>query len=132
MWIYDGVVIDEPDPSFIGFVYVITRLDTGRAYIGKKLLKFKRSKTIKGKKKKLLIDSDWKSYWGSNKTLQEEVKTLGEDLFKREIVRFCKTKGDCSYHEARLQFENRVLENPTLWYNEFIGCKIHRSHVKSY
>jgi len=40
----------------------------------------------------------------------------------------CKTKGECSYYEAKKQFEYDVLLNDE-FYNEFIGCKIHSKHL---
>jgi hypothetical protein len=130
MWLYNGELIDDSTlEDYIGFVYVITRLDNDKRYIGKKLLKFKRTKKVKGKKKRFLIESDWQTYWGSNKTLLQEVSTLGESAFRREIVRLCRTRGECNYHEAKLQFENGVLES-NMWYNDHILVRVHRSHIK--
>jgi hypothetical protein len=130
MWLYYGEPINEDSLSdFIGFVYIITNLDSGRQYIGKKLLKFKRTKTVKGKKKKILVDSDWKTYWGSNKVLIEEVQSLGQDKYKREIVRLCKSRGELNYFEAKYQFTLGALESER-FYNEWVACKIHKAHLK--
>ena len=130
MWLYDGKEIDESQlEDYIGFVYVITNETNGRRYLGKKLLKFKRTKKVKGKKKKLLVDSDWRDYWGSNKVLIEEVKALGPEKFKREILRLCKARGEMNYFEAKYQFDSSVLESD-LWYNEWIMVKVHRAHLK--
>lgn len=130
MWIYNNNTIDETIlENYIAFVYLITNLTNNRKYIGKKLLKFRRTKTVKGKKKKLLIESDWKTYWGSNKDLQADVKELGETNFKREILHFCKTKGESNYLEAKLQFDNNVLLSDE-WYNGQILVRLHSSHVK--
>lgn len=129
-WYYNGVIIDsEILDEYIGFVYNITNLTNGRKYIGKKLLKFKRTRQVKGKKKRTLVESDWKAYYGSNKELQADVETLGSYNFKREILRLCKTKGECNYHEALEQFTNKVLESDD-WYNSWISVKIHKAHVK--
>jgi hypothetical protein len=130
MWIYDGQPIDESIlVDYIGFVYKITRLSDGKGYIGKKLLKASRTKQIKGKKKKVSVDSGWKKYWGSNKELQEDVKALGEDAFSREILRFCKGKGELNYMEMKYQIQFEVLESGN-FYNEWIMVKVHRSHLK--
>ncbi len=130
MWLYYGEPINEDSlGDFIGFVYIITNLDSRRQYIGKKLLKFKRTKTVKGKKKKILIDSDWKTYWGSNKVLIEEVQSLGQDKYKREIVRLCKSKGELNYFEAKYQFTLGALESDA-YYNDLIMVRVHRSHLK--
>jgi len=111
-----------------GFVYEITNLTNNKKYIGKKLLKFKRSKIVKGKRKRTLIESDWKSYYGSNKELQADVELLGLHNFKREILRLCKTKGECNYQEAKLQFSLDVLEDLN-YYNSWIAVKVSRSHL---
>lgn len=64
-WFFNGTEFStEPPDGSVGFIYMITRLDSGRKYIGKKLLKFSRTKTIAGKKKKMTVDSDWKTYYG--------------------------------------------------------------------
>lgn len=134
-WIYHGNEIksldDLPEVGYIGFVYQITNLVSDKKYIGKKLLKFTRTKKVNGKNKKVQIDSDWQQYFGSNKILNEDVVLLGEDKFKREILYFCKTKGHCNYLESMLQFQNKVLESDE-WYNENIMCKIHGSHVRNF
>jgi len=51
-WVYNGSNITEAPEGAIGFVYLVTRLDTGRKYIGKKLLTFMKTKVVKGKKKR--------------------------------------------------------------------------------
>lgn len=128
-WTYNDKKIDETTlEQFIGFVYLITNKITHRKYIGKKLLQFSRTKQVKGKKKRIKVDSDWKTYYGSNKELQEDVVKLGEENFTREILRFCKRKGECSYYEAKFQFENDVLLSDD-WYNSFVGCRIHKIHM---
>lgn len=130
MWLYDDTPVDESAlESYIGFVYVIENMNNGRLYIGKKLLKFKRTKKVKGKNKKILVDSDWKSYWGSNKVLQEDVKELGETKFTRKILRLCKNRGEMNYYEAKYQFELGVLESDR-FYNDAIMVRVHRSHLR--
>ena len=138
-WYYKGEPVEEIDEKYTGFVYIITNLVTGKAYIGKKLSKFSKTNiktvTLKNgtkKKKKIRskIDSDWKTYWSSSKEVIEDVKALGEDKFKREILMFCLSKGTASYFEAKLQMQNEVLENPDKWYNGIVNCRVHRSHIK--
>lgn len=129
-WIYETNAIDETIlDSYVGFVYCITNNVDDKKYIGKKLLKFKKSKMIKGKKKKILVESDWKKYWGSNKNLIADVEELGEDKFVREILMLCKSKGECNYWEAKLQFQYCVLETDR-FYNDQIMVRVHRSHIK--
>ena len=138
-WIYKGEPVEEIEEKYTGFVYIITNLVTGKAYIGKKLSKFSKTttKTVTlkngNKKKKKIrskVDSDWKTYWSSSKEVQDDVKALGEDKFTREILMFCLSKGTASYFEAKYQMQNEVLENPDKWYNGIVNCRVHRSHIK--
>lgn len=128
-WLYNEEVFNEPSDEHYGFVYKITNLSTGKIYIGKKLFWFKKTKMLKGKKKRYLAPSDWKTYYGSSIALKADVESLGVDLFKREIVKLCRNKGECSYYEAKAQFDNSVLLNPELYYNDWIICRVHRKHI---
>ena len=128
-WFYDGKPFEEPSEEHYGFVYKLTNITTGKAYIGKKLFWFKKTKVLKGKKKRYLAPSDWKKYYGSSKAVQADVDQFGVDIFKREIIVLCKNKGECSYYEAKAQFDNDVLLNPDKFYNDWIICRVHRKHV---
>lgn len=112
------------------FVYRITNTLDGRMYIGKKLIWFKGFKSVKGKKKRILKESDWRTYCGSNTELQHDIKQHGIDQFTFHIEGYFKTKGEASYHEARLQLLEDVLYYPDKYYNQYVGCRIHRSHLK--
>ena len=146
-WLYQGEPFDEsmiPDKA-LGFVYKISRLSDGKAYIGRKLIffrktsvktlyrKLKKGETGKGakykKKTTTLVHSDWREYWGSSERLLADIETLGVENFKKEILCFCSTKGELSYLEARTQMDHRVLENQDQWYNGQIQCRIHHTHV---
>ena len=131
MWLFENKEVDSDIiDDYIGFVYCITNNVTGKKYIGKKLFKNTRRTKVKGqtRRKKTVKESDWKEYWGSNKVLQEDVQTLGEDNFERIILKLCKTKGECNYWEAKYQMQYEVLESDD-WYNEWIMVKVHRSHI---
>lgn len=131
MWLYQDREFTEADVGDnVGFVYLITNLLDGRRYIGKKLFHFSKTKQVKGKKKKYKAPSDWPTYWSSSPELQADVARLGESNFRREILFLCGNKGTLSYIEAREQFAYRVLEQPDLWYNSLIQCRVHRTHVK--
>jgi len=120
---------DDIDGNY-GFVYIITNTVNDRKYIGKKWFWSLRKKKIKGKKraKRVKLESDWKDYYGSSAELLADIEKYGKDNFKREILVLCKTKGDTSYHEARLQFEFRVLESDE-YYNSWIICKVRKNHI---
>ena len=132
MWYYKSKEYDETPEEYQGFVYLIAELDTNKKYIGKKNFwkpkvlpkNSKRSRRVRAR-----VESDWKDYYGSNKELQLLVESKGSDNYRRDILRLCKTKGEMSYYEAKLQFENEALLRDD-YYNEFIGCKIHSKHIK--
>jgi len=131
MWVYDNNEFNETPDEFQGFVYMVTEKDTGKKYIGKKFFwKPKILPITKTRKRRVRTraESDWRTYYGSNKEVQTLVESKGKDNYKREILKLCKSKGECSYYEAKLQFQYDVLLSNE-FYNEFIGCKIHSKHI---
>lgn len=135
-WSVDNLpFMPENISEYVGFVYLITRLDTGRKYIGQK--KFARRLTkppLKGKKRKRvsLIDSDWMGYWSSNKTLQEEVKQIGEKNFRREILHLCRSKAELNYLELKEQILADAILKPEEYYNEYCGGRINRKQLSKF
>jgi len=132
MWHYNGKLFDETPEEYQGFVYMITENDTGMKYIGKKFFwKPKILPKTKTRKRRVRTrtESDWRKYFGSSKEVQELVEQKGADNYTREILKLCRTKGECSYYEMKYQFEYDVLLKPDEYYNAFIGGKIHRKHV---
>ena len=111
-----------------GFVYMITHLKTGRKYIGKKFFTKSKTKQVQGKKKRSRVSSDWMTYWGSNKKLQEEVKENGVDQYIREILHLCKTRSECSYWETWEIFSRHALMHES-YYNEWVSCRIRKDHL---
>lgn len=126
-WTFNGEPFSDT-ADFSGFVYLIVNKLTDRAYIGKKNFYFSKTKQVKGKKKRFKVESDWREYWSSSDELKEDVKRLGEENFTREILYLCKTKGEMNYLEAFEQFTRGVLLSDK-YYNGYIMCRIHRSHV---
>jgi hypothetical protein len=129
-WFYKSEPFDTVPENVVGFVYRITNLTNNKQYIGKKLFTKAKTKQVKGKKKKYRVESDWQNYYGSNKQLQEDIQTQGKENFMREILHLCVSRGNCSYLEAKEQFEHKVLEHPDLFYNDWIMVKTHRRHLK--
>jgi hypothetical protein len=123
---------EEELSSWQGFVYEIEEIDTKMKYIGKKF--FWKPKILpvtktRKRRKKTLVESDWKTYFGSNKLLKENVSNKAESNYNRKIIRLCETKGECSYYEALYQFKYSVLLRED-YYNEYIQCRIHSKHIK--
>lgn len=135
-WHYEGKIFDpeyESLEEWTGFVYVITEIESGMKYVGKKF--FHKKKTLpvtksRKRRKHMRVESDWKDYFGSSETVKLLLEQKGADAFKREIIRLCKTKGDCSYYEAKEQFDREVLLNDE-YYNGIINCRISRKHLSS-
>jgi hypothetical protein len=131
VWFYHNTAeqfnIDDAE-GYFGFVYLITHNPTGRKYIGKKFFTKAGTRQIKGKKKKIRKSSDWETYWGSNTELQAEVTKNGEEQYTREILHLCKTRSACSYWETWEIFNRHALLNEN-FYNGWVSCKIHKSHV---
>jgi hypothetical protein len=98
--------------EFFGFIYEITNTVTGKFYIGKKqcLRKIKR-KPLKGKTRNRIDhkESDWKIYTGSSNDLLEDIKKYGKENFTFKILRFCNSKWELSYFEAKEQMARDVL-----------------------
>ena len=127
MWTYQEKPIDELPEDVVGFVYQITNTTNDRMYIGKKLAKFKRSRRpLKGRKNKrrYKVDSDWQEYYGSSDELTFDIKKLGKEYFKREILFYCYSKAELNYVEAREQFARKVLESDN-YYNGHIRVRVH-------
>ena len=134
-WSYQGRVItsisDMPVGTY-GFIYEVIYKPTDTRYIGKKVLYFERNKRLGKKalnalmeeraekgvrgrvplKQKVVSESDWVSYFGSQKeilTLSKE-DNAGENWEKR-ILQFVPNKKLLTYYETKYLFKNGILED---------------------
>tara|TARA_R110000772_G_scaffold7679_1_gene25892 strand:+ start:1095 stop:1586 length:492 start_codon:yes stop_codon:yes gene_type:complete len=134
-WSYQGRVItsisDMPKGTY-GFIYEVIYKPTDTRYIGKKVLFFERNKRLGKKalealkeeraekglrgrvplKQKVVSESDWVSYFGSQKeilTLSKE-DNAGENWEKR-ILQFVPNKKLLTYYETKYLFKNGILED---------------------
>lgn len=134
MWYYNNEVFtSEMIGDYAGFVYCITNTLTNKKYVGKKTFKSTRTlPPLKGKsrKRKVVKESDWMTYYGSSEDVKMLVEEQGPETFHREILHLCKTKGEMGYLELKEQVEREVLLSEE-YYNGIIQAKIHRSHVQS-
>ena len=133
MWYYQNKLINEikdlPKDTF-GFIYQTTHTPTGKKYIGKKSLMYNLKKKL-GKKEKLLWEgkgrppvykrvlkeSDWKTYYGSHSFIKEANK---EDL-TREILEIAYHKKELTYLECKYQFTLGVLESRSYLNDNILG-----------
>ena len=130
-WSYQGKLVKELPKDCEAFVYLITNTTNGMMYVGKKLSKFKTTKKpLKGRKNKRrgTKESDWRTYWGSSEKLIADIEKLGGDIFTREILYYCPSRGVASYLEAKEQFERKVLEVDD-YYNGIINVRIGGSKI---
>ena len=136
-WIYIDPIYPE---DWFGFVYLIKNKVNGRIYVGKKVFwnntKKKLTKTEiaeqtgPGRKpthKIVTKESNWMTYWGSNKELLEDVKTEGKGKFERKILKLCKSKKELTYYELHYQCIYEVLLNNA--YNDNILGKFYRKDL---
>lgn len=125
---WTGVVPNPED--YEGFVYCITR-DDGKYYIGMKFTVSRRRVKVKDSKRRKRIekDSDWKHYKSSCKELVADIKQLGTDRFKFEILGWYKTRSGVRYAELSYQVKNDVLTDPNS-YNSNVLAKFFRSNIE--
>ena len=123
-WLYDGKIFESEDiEDYFGFCYLLTDLENGKMYIGRKY--FHKNRKKKGQRKRVRSESDWKTYYSSSKKVQHLVQEFGGARFKREILGLWKKKGQVNYNETKLLFNHNVLEavnhhGEKLYYNDNI------------
>lgn len=96
--------VEQLPEECIGFVYIIENARLDKFYIGKKILKHKRTKPpLKGKKRKRVtyVESDWMTYMGSS----DETKLWNPADCDREILYLCGRKDEMTYYETKAIFE---------------------------
>jgi hypothetical protein len=121
-WTYKGNIFQSEDiGKYVGFVYLITNLLTGKKYIGQKLFTKATSRIVNGKTKKSRGVSTWKKYYGSSIDVKFDVQKLGRDNFKREILYLCENKSLMNYLEALEIFRRGALISEN-YYN--LWCKV--------
>ena len=134
-WVYQGRVItsikDMPEGTY-GFIYEVIYKPTDIRYIGKKVLYFERNKKLGKKalkllqeerakqglrgrtpsKQKVVTESDWKSYFGSQKEIVSLSKQdISSKNWEKRILQFVPTKKLLTYFETKYLFEKGILEN---------------------
>ena len=124
-WLWEGNHIkDEEVPeSAVGFIYMIEHIPTGKYYIGKKNLWAKRTlPPLKGtkRKRKIIKESDWKSYMSSNQWIKEEA-SVDITAFKKKILQFCYSAKSLTYYELYWQMKYNVLADENSLNDNLLG-----------
>ena len=143
-WRYKDQLITEisdmPEGTY-GFIYRVIHLPTKKKYIGKKVLFFernvklgkreteqlkeeRRSQGIGGRvptKKKVIKESDWKTYYGSEEEIKKLARSSKPEDWTREILEFVPTKKLLTYYEIKHIFINDALEDPDFTNQNILG-----------
>ena len=107
-WIYKGNPFTSDDiGDYYGFVYRITNTTNGKTYIGRKY--FVQKRKPRGGKRRVTSESDWKRYFGSSEELKQDIKCIGRDSFRREILSLHTTLGQVHYVETKQLFLHNVV-----------------------
>ena len=107
-WIYEGAPFTSDDiGDYYGFVYRITNTSTQKSYIGRKY--FYQKRKPRGGKRRVTSESDWKRYYGSSDDLKRDIREIGKDSFRREILSLHTTLGKVNYEETKQLFFYNVL-----------------------
>lgn len=147
---------DFPEEA-VGFTYKITNTTQGKIYYGQKTLKTTRNTPIakstydrlkaegeevsrrKNKKKskkgapvwnhrrKVIKESNWKTYKGSNKVLKADIKK--GDKYIKEIIDICYSKTELNYRELQLIVCSGCFDEKDDCYNEWISFKIRKEFI---
>lgn len=134
MWYWQGYPLDDEqkdkliEEGIIGFVYIITEFSTKKKYVGKKLwITTRKLPPLKGQKRRRtkVVETDWRSYYGSSENVKKLIEEKGPEEFHREILHFCYNKAELAYLEAREQFEREVLLRDD-YYNGIINLRCGR------
>ena len=129
-WIYRGKILQSEDvENYVGMVYLLKNKQNNRQYIGKKFFWTRATRSVKGKRKKVKVESDWKKYYGSSKSLLSDIEQIGIDKIERHVLLLCNTKTQCAYYELKEQVDRNVLLRED-YYNEFVGGKINGRHLE--
>jgi len=136
-WLYEGepFITDHIGDQF-GFVYRITNLQSGRQYIGRKYFTSRRKPRSGKSKRRVTSESDWKKYYGSSDELKSDVKRLGREIFKREILSLHSTKGKVNFEETKQLFINNVLSEalsdgtPAYYNSNILGRYYRKDYFK--
>ena len=143
-WLYASNTLDtinDMPANVIGFVYLITHVDTGLKYIGKKSLYTTRNipygkkayeqlkiarqelgmRGATPKKQKVIKESNWLNYYSSNDIIRNMVKEGKQCEFQREILQYAYDKKELTYLETKFQFLHNVLEDDNYLNSNILG-----------
>ena len=117
-----------PNLKKFGFVYLIINTQNGKGYVGCKQYFAMNKKKTKHK---------WETYTGSSKYLNADIKKIGKENFRFEVISEYKNKRSLRYYEMYYQIKWDVLTSviegtdEPAFYNSYVGGKFYPP-VESY
>lgn len=134
----DGVDLPEDfeDNPPMGFIYRITDTVLNKDYIGKKqITRIERKPPLKGKvrKRKVVKQTDWKTYTSSCNQMKIEIFKRNKEGFKFEILQFVDTKWELAFFELYHQIQENVMFREDS-YNGIINVRLSKfpKFIKKY
>ena len=141
-WTYNGATINDIThfpPITYWFVYKVKHIPSNKTYIGKKILFFTRKVklgkkelealgTVIGRKpsyKLAVKESDWQTYYGSQKEIKTLLKESKTSDWERSIIKCVPSKKLLTYFEVKYQMLYQVLEKPDEFFNDNILGKFY-------
>jgi len=109
-----------PNLKKFGFVYLIINTQNGKGYVGCKQYFAMNKKKTKHK---------WETYTGSSKYLNADIKKIGKENFRFEVISEYKNKRSLRYYEMYYQIKWDVLTSviegtdEPAFYNSYVGGK---------
>lgn len=103
----------NPNPKkYFGFIYLITNLTNGKMYIGRKQF-------YRYRKRKIVGESDWATYTGSNRKLNADIEELGMENFSFKLIKHTPNRGMHRYSEIKEIIKNDAIlsKNKDKFYN---------------
>jgi hypothetical protein len=84
----------------------------------------------KPSKKKVIKESDWINYYGSEPELKKNIQLLGDYNFVREIIHIAFSKKELTYSEIKYQMIEEVLEKENTYNSNIEGRYFKKDFVK--
>lgn len=120
--------------EYAGFIYQITNLISGKRYVGRKYFfhtHAKKQKKPTGRVAVKVFESNWKAYTSSSRNVNHDIRALGAENFRFEILECLKSRRALIEREVDLMLEldvmnARLQDGEYAFYNETINAKTYR------
>lgn len=132
-WLWNGQPIEQIPDQYEAFVYLFTNKITGKQYIGFKTAVSSKIYTVNGKRKRIKVESNWKTYYSSSQDVLRDIAKYGKGNFVREIIMMTSTKSVGKYYEAWYQFNRNVLTSDhQRYYNGIVNLRVNHNALNKW